>query len=641
VQKARPGLTGTIDIRGNAAGAVRPDAPVILLSTLDADISSTNISANGKNFGQFKLVANTSGGNASTGSRVHFALDSNLAEASLHGSGDATLAGDYPVTAQLAFSNVAWTRVAALAGLGGGGAPDFEATTDGELRANGPVLKTDQMSGSLALNHLALTTLPRAGGAKTITIANQGPVQISMDKGTVRVQNAHLTGPDTDLQASGTAAFPAGALNLNVQGNLDLALMQKFNRDIYSAGKIDFSTVVRGTSAAPLVNGQMNLRNASMNYGTAPVGIANANGTVVFNGNNAQIRNMTAESGGGKVTLSGFAGFTNGVRFALRAAASNVRLRVQQGVSLKADADVRIAGTTQSSRATGTVTINQLAYAPQSDIGSILTRAAPPVQSPTAPSPLLDNMQLDIRVQTASGTQVQASLAENLQITADLRVRGTANEPGIQGRVTINSGNLVFFGATYAVDTGTIAFYNPVRIEPILDISLVTQAKGVTVTLRVTGPVDNMKLSYTSDPPLQFQEIVGLLASGKAPTSDPTLLANQPQQPQQSYQQMGESAILGQAVANPVASRLQRVFGVTQLKIDPSFTTGSDVPTARLSLQQRISNNLTFTYVSALNDPNSTTIRIEWAFNPQWSAVATRDENGIFSVNFFYKHEFR
>jgi translocation and assembly module TamB len=150
-----------------------------------------------------------------------------------------------------------------------------------------------------------------------------------------------------------------------------------------------------------------------------------------------------------------------------------------------------------------------------------------------------------------------------------------------------------------------------------------------------------MKLSYTSDPPLQFQEIVTLLASGKTPTSDPTILANQPAQPAQSVGQMGESAIVGQALASPVASRLQRVFGLSQFKIDPSFTSGSDVPTARLTLQERISNNLTFTYVSAIDDPNSTIIRIEWAFSPKYSAVATRDQNGIFSINFFIKKQFR
>jgi translocation and assembly module TamB len=236
---------------------------------------------------------------------------------------------------------------------------------------------------------------------------------------------------------------------------------------------------------------------------------------------------------------------------------------------------------------------------------------------------------------------VQAALAQNLQIDANLRVRGTAAQPGVLGRVNISEGQLVFFGSSYNVNSGTIGFYNPVRIEPMLDVSLETQAKGVDVVLRVTGPIDNMKLSYTSDPPLQFQEIVSLLAAGKTPTSDPTLLANQPATPPQSFQQMGESALVSKAIADPVANRLQRVFGVSQLKIDPTFTTGSQVPTARLSLQQQITNNVTFTYVTALNDPNTMVVRMEWAFNPRWSAVATRDENGIVSLNLFYKKQFR
>ena len=174
----------------------------------------------------------------------------------------------------------------------------------------------------------------------------------------------------------------------------------------------------------------------------------------------------------------------------------------------------------------------------------------------------------------------------------------------------------------------------------MLNISLETQAKGVDVVLKVTGPIDNMKLSYTSDPPLQFQEIVSLLASGKTPTSDPTILANQPSQPPQSFEQMGESALMSKALVDPMASRLQRVFGVSQLKIDPTFTSGSDLPQARLTLQQQVASNVTFTYVTALNDPNSQTVRVEWAVNPQWSARATRDQNGIFSVKFLYKKQF-
>jgi translocation and assembly module TamB len=174
-----------------------------------------------------------------------------------------------------------------------------------------------------------------------------------------------------------------------------------------------------------------------------------------------------------------------------------------------------------------------------------------------------------------------------------------------------------------------------------LNLSLETQAQGVDVTLRVNGPIDNMNLSYTSDPPLRFQEIVNLLASGKTPTSDPNVLANQPSQPSQSFEQIGESAIVSKAVADPIASRLQRVFGVSQLSIDPTFASGSDLPQARVSLQQRISNNMTFTYVTAVNDPNSQIIRVQWDVNPQWSAIAYRDQNGIVSVRFLYKKQFR
>ena len=160
------------------------------------------------------------------------------------------------------------------------------------------------------------------------------------------------------------------------------------------------------------MNGQLALQNVAASYASFPTGISNANGTVVFNGNNAQIQNVTAEAGGGKVTLSGFAGYSDVIRFGIKAAARDVRARIQQGVSVTVSADVSLNGTELNSIVSGTATVVQLTYSPQSDIGSMLTRAAPPVQAPTAPSPLLDNMKLDIRVRTSAGMAVQASLAK-------------------------------------------------------------------------------------------------------------------------------------------------------------------------------------------------------------------------------------
>ncbi|MDQ6704438.1 MAG: translocation/assembly module TamB domain-containing protein, partial [Acidobacteriota bacterium] len=623
-------------IAANGTATVREKSPLILFRDLNADVKATGLAAQGKNFGDLTLTANTTGG------KLNFALDSNLANASIHGRGNAELAGDYPVSAQLTFKDLMWTHVQALLGPNTGEPPAFEAVADGQLSVNGPALKTDNLRGSLQVTRLQANTVPRPGGpARPITIQNQGPIAASLDRGTARIDSLHLTGPQTDIQATGTVSIPTQSLNVNLNANTNLGLLQQFDRDFVSSGNVVLATTVRGSMTKPLINGRLELHNASVNDVNFPNGISNANGVVLFNGNSATVRNLTAESGGGKITVGGFATFAEAVRFGLRASAANVRVRIQQGVSLVGDANINLTGTTKTSIVSGTVTVDQVSYSPQSDFGSLLSRAGPPVQAPTAPSPLLDNMKLDIRVRTSSSLALQASLAQNLQADADLRIRGTASQPGVLGRVSINEGQLVFFGSTYTVDSGTISFYNPVRIEPVLNISLETQAKGVDVVLRVTGPIDNMKLSYTSDPPLQFEEIVSLLASGKTPTSDPTILANQPSEPPQSFQQMGESALVSKALVDPVASRLQRVFGVSQLKIDPTFTSGSELPQARLTLQQQISSNITFTYVTALNDPNTQIIRIEWSLDPQWSVISQRDQNGLFSIEFFYKKQFR
>jgi translocation and assembly module TamB len=433
------------------------------------------------------------------------------------------------------------------------------------------------------------------------------------------------------------------ALALN--GNVNLAILEQLDRSITSSENIVLAAGVRGSPAKPRLTGQVELHNASFDYTGLPTGVWKANGVVALNGNSAVIRNLTAEAGGGQVSVSGSATLptsqNESLRFGLQAKASRVRLLIQQGVGVVASANINLSGTSANSTLSGAVTLEQVSYANRTDLGSLLSLAAPPVQASSAPSLFLDTMRLDLRVRSSSSLGVQSSLAQNLELTTDLRVRGTAANPGVLGRVLITEGKLLFFGSTYTVNTGTISFYNPIRIEPILDLSLETTTQGVDVVLRVTGPVDNMKLSYTSDPPLQFQEIVGLLAGGATPTSDPTLLANSPALPPQSFQQMGESAIVGRALADPVTNQLQRVFGVTQLKVNPAFTSGSQLPEAQFSLQQQISNNLTFTYVTGLNTANAETIQVLWTFTPQWSAQALRDYNGIFSVTLIYKRQFR
>ncbi len=641
VQRLRPGLAGTLELMAKGAADIRTannGEREVLLSTLDADFNATGIASDHRPLGDLRLAART------TGDRLAFNLNSDLAGSKIEGQGQTTLRSGYPTTAEVHFAGLTYTGLRPLIAPDSNPDPMFEVAVDGSVNVDGPVMNTSALIAKANLTRFAIDGRPSPGsGVQKVELHNDGPIVIAFEKGVATVQRARITGPQTELVASGTAGTePGQPLDLSLKGNTNLAILQQMSRSIYSSGSIVVDATARGTVSKPAVNGRLDLKNASVNYIDFPNGISNANGTILFNANNATIQSLTAESGGGTISATGFLAYGGKIpSYSLKATARDVRVRYPPGASVVARARLDLTGTTDRSLLSGTVLVQKLGFSPKSDFGSLLSQSTTPAQSPAAPIGPLAGMRLDVAIRTASDVSFETTLAENVEATADLALRGTAASPGMLGRVTVTQGDVVFFGSKYTVSQGSVNFYDPSRIRPVLNIDLETVAKGVTVNLNVSGPVDNMKLTHRSDPPLQFNEIVALLATGRTPTSDPNLVAQQPSTPPQSMQQMGESALVSQAIANPVSSRLQRVFGVSQLKIDPTFTSGSELPQARMTLQQQISPTVTFTYITNLNQPNSLILRVEWAFDPQWLVVAQREETGRLGLDFFYKKSFR
>ena len=166
-------------------------------------------------------------------------------------------------------------------------------------------------------------------------------------------------------------------------------------------------------------------------------------------------------------------------------------------------------------------------------------------------------LQLDIRVQTAPDAELQTSLARDIAPQAELRLRGSGARPVLFGRVSVNQGEIRFFGNRYTITRGDISFFNPVRIEPVIDLDLETKVRGITVNMNFSGPVSKLNASYRSDPPLQSTEIIALLTVGRTPGTGITPSLQQ----SQSLQSMtGNNTLLGQAISAPINSRLQRLL---------------------------------------------------------------------------------
>ena len=633
-------LSGSVQFTAKGAGEIagaKNGGIAFRLTGFDADVQGRNMRLAQRPIGVVHLMANTAG------SALTVQLQSAVANSIIHVDGRWSLADDYPGGVQVTFSKVELSSLESWLGL-----PASQFQVNGSLAGKGvftgPALKPEAWTGTLEIPELDIAPNAKdigGAGPPAFALHNQGPILLKLHDDVLHVESARLTGQATDLTLTGTLSFKEKApLDLRLAGTFDLATLQQFSSDLTASGKLAVNAAIQGPLEQPRVFGKLELQDADLSASTFTNGLSNANGVILFAGNRATIQNISAESGGGRVTVTGFVTQSgNSTTLRMDIAADQVRLRYPEGVSTLVNAKLTWAGTVQRSLVSGNVTILRTGFTPRTDLASLLASSAQPVRLPAGNTGLLSGIDFDVQIQTAANILVQSEMAQQIQAEANLRLRGTAVVPALLGRINITQGQLTFFGNKYTIGPSSISFLNPVKIEPTVNIDLQTKARGVYLTLNISGPMNKLNVTYRSDPPLQFSDIVALLATGRAPTGVPALTSSQTGAAQ-AWQQMGASTLVGQALANPGSSRLQRFFGVSKIKIDPMLT-GITNPQARLTIEQPVTPDITFTYITYLTQSNPQVVQVEWSLNKQVSVVALRDENGLFGVDFYYKKGFK
>jgi translocation and assembly module TamB len=627
---------GILRISRDASRALRFD-----IATINADASANSLEIGGRIIGDTRFTAQ------SHNDAVALRFDSNAANAAIQGIGTLHLGGDYPMEATVGFRDADLRSIAALALKPEESASlNFEGTLRGEVSLRGPALHPERIEGDLNVEQLVLRPASGSQFARALpgfSLTNDGPIRARVSTALLRIESAKIKAPQTNLSLSGTAAFQAGTpgvLDFHARGDVNLAVARSFSDDLTASGVLSLDAAIGGQWTAPDLRGRAVMRNGEFRYGDFSNGLSNVTGEIQFTGSRATVESLTAETGGGRLSATGFAALSgSSLNFRIEAQARGVRVRYPEGVSSLSDAALIFSGTPERSQVSGNITVSRVAITPRADAASILAASAEPLKTASAGNSFLSNMNLDVQISTAADVALQTSLTQSIEADASLRLRGTVTSPAVLGRINVTQGELIFFGNKYTINQGSISFFNATRIEPVLNFDLETKARGVDVVLTVSGPMNKLNMSYRSDPPLQFSEIVALLATGRTP-SDPTLALSSTSQPQ-SFEQLGASALIGQAIANPVAGRLQRFFGVSRLKIDPQLTGLTASPQARLTVEQQVTPELLFTYVTDVSSTSTQLIRVEWAFNPRWSAILVRDENGYVALDFAWKKGFR
>ncbi len=610
IHSSRLSVEGRADFVLKASGT--PDAPLI-----NADVHLRGLTLDQDLAGDMELHA------ATEGSQLHLTGNSNFKHGSLSLGGNVQLRDDYP--AQITFKmdqldlDAFWRSY--LRGQLTG-----PSAVSGSLELHGPL----RQPGQLALDGSLTSVSLDVANAK---VHSQDPILFSLANQSLNIRQFHFVGEGTDLTAHGSVQLSGNrTLDLTADGRLDLKLLSSFDSDVTSSGLVTLDLKVGGTLANPFPHGHLQIANGSLSFAGLPSGLSGLNGSLMFTRDRALIETLTARTGGGTLDLKGDATYFNQqLNFNLTATGKDVRLRYPPGVSSTADAELHWIGTRSNSTVSGDISINKMAVTPGFDFSSYLERSRNFSTITTANSPL-NNVKLDIHVVTAPELQMRTAIAR-LSGDADLRLRGSVARPAVLGRVDILEGQATFHGIRFTLERGDITFANPVAIEPQLNLQASSHVRNYELNITATGTPDRLNLNYRSEPPLPKSDIIALLALGRTNQESAQL---QEQGGQGAFSDQASALILSQALNSTVSNRLDRLFGASNIKIDPQGLTTETNPISngpQITIEQQFSNNLSLTYSTNVSQSSQQIIEGEYYFNRNVSVVGNRDQNGVVSFD--------
>jgi translocation and assembly module TamB len=388
----------------------------------------------------------------------------------------------------------------------------------------------------------------------------------------------------------------------------------------------------------------MGIEDVSLAHGGLPFRLSSLNGEIQLEGERATVKSLRGVSGGGTVALDGFVTLALPPRVELAVKLDQVRVRYPLDFTSILNGTLRWAGTSDRSELRGELALSQvIASQSKSWLDQVMQPYAPLGSAqPAEASPLAESTRLNIRVSSPAPVRLQV---QDMRLTADVDVhlQGSLANPVEVGAVHFLNGEAIVRGNRFTLTRGDLNLTNPLRTQATLDLEAQTRVQQYGLTVDVSGPPGRLKVNYRSDPPLPTEDVFRLLALGYAPQQQQastsglvsSFAGGKP------LQSVGESAILSQALSSQVGSRIQRLFGVSRIKIDPNVGLPGISTGQRVTIEQQVTKDLTFTYTTNTASSQYQIIQIEYAVGENVSLIGVRDPNGIVGVELRFRRRFK
>jgi autotransporter translocation and assembly factor TamB len=386
------------------------------------------------------------------------------------------------------------------------------------------------------------------------------------------------------------------------------------------------------------LSGTASVADAALDIGL-PIGVTQTDGRFVLQGSSVRIDRLAGRSGGGTFSVEGGVDLEQGPDIGWKI--------VELGGSLLPSLEQELSGqgTLQGAwndlTVAGEIEILRLLYdrniEPRDFIPSFKRRLAPVNGERSA-----NVVRLDLRVHAPDDLHVDNNFAR-VEAMADLRVRGTTEQPKVGGRIDVLTGEVFFRDRTFDIVTGVVDFRPQRNLVADLNITaetvIDTADTSYGITVQVSGTTDDPKVILSADDSgLTQTDIVSLITFGKTVA-----------QLQQSSGGGGSmDALLGFAagkVTGGVEREAESLLGVDRVEIAPSFSTsGTFEPQVKIS--KDLNDDLSASVATSLGVSLQRSVNLDYHLTDRTSLFGTWESEsegqaGAFGGGVKFRREFR
>ncbi len=285
---------------------------------------------------------------------------------------------------------------------------------------------------------------------------------------------------------------------------------------------------IAGTVGAPVVTGHAGLRATRIVLTAEAVEpFRDVRVRVNFSGTELRVEEMRAEMAGGGITGGGSVTFGDSANPVLDLTLKSERALLQRDeeMILRADADLRVTGPWTAARVEGTVALTESRYYRTIELFGAHVRfgSGVPKLPERRASPLprfyrigiapFDDWEFDVRITAEQPFRVRSNLM-TANVVPDFRMTGRGAALGPVGRVAVREGFVTLPFSRMEMEEAGIDFTPDTGLPGSLRVLGWSQVGDYRVRILLGGDLNNVRSSFTSNPPLSREDILSLLATG-------------------------------------------------------------------------------------------------------------------------------